>query len=93
MMQMHRLGHRRHRCVPHLVMCRLGLKALDRPSRAQALKAVTKALEGPGPGLHICQALGQGFRPCGLACIHGIITPIFSVFWGAIFLKKSFYTT
>ena len=72
-------------------MCRLGLEALDRPSRAQALKAVTKALEGPGPGLQICQALGQGFRPCGLACIHGIITPIFSVFWGAIFLKKNLF--
>ena len=68
-------------------MCRLRLEALDRPSRAQALKAVTKALEGPGPGLQICQALGQGFRPCGLACIHGIITPMF---WGAI-LKKNLF--
>ena len=77
-------GQHKPICVSHLVMCRLGLEALDRPSRAQALKAVTKALEGPGPGLQICQALGQGFRPCSLACIHGIITPIFSVFWGAI---------
>jgi hypothetical protein len=46
-----------------LVMCRLGLKALSRPSRAQALKAVAKASKGSEPGLQVCQALGRGFRP------------------------------
>ena len=34
-----------------LVLCRLGLKALSRPSRAQATKAVTKVSQGLGPGL------------------------------------------
>ena len=34
-----------------LVLCRLGLQALSRPSRAQAAKAVAKVSQGLGPGL------------------------------------------
>ena len=50
-----------------LVLCRLGLKALSRPSQAQATKAVAKVSQGLGPGLWFLEASGRGFRPS--ACI------------------------
>ena len=72
------------------MMCRLGLEALDRPSRAQALKAMTKALEGPGPGLQICQALGQGF-PAAWHAYMVLLHLYFQCFGGQFFLKKKLF--
>ena len=56
-----------------LVLCRLGLKALSRLSRAQAAKAMTKVSQGLGPGLWFWEASGHGFRPW---CIYGCIFTI-----------------
>ena len=54
-------------------MCRLGLRALRSSSRAQALEAVSKASNVPGPGLHISQAFGRASGP-------GMHTPIYLLF-------------
>ena len=65
-------------------MCRLGLRALRSPSRAQAVEAVSKASNVPGPGLHIFQALAGLLA---LACIRLFIYYLFSIL-GPKFLLK-----